>query len=86
MPDVGPRHPGARGAPNEIYTGAEGVGLFVGRNALYLQQGKKGGIPRSIRDAFGRTEYIATIEVRAGHRLLRELQVFACYDYRTMPL
>ncbi len=72
--------------PNEIYTEEQGVNLFVGRSALYLQQGKKESLPRNIRNAFGRTEHIATIEVRTGSRLLRELQVFACYDYRTLPL
>ena len=81
-----PLPPGAPRDPNEIFTEEQGVNRFVGRSALYLQQGKKGGIPRSIRNAFGRTQHIATIEVRAGDRLLRELQVFACYDYRTMPL
>ena len=72
--------------PNEIYTEEEGVNLFTGRTALFLQLGKKERAPRSIRAGFGRTERIATIEVRTGGRLLREFQVFACYDYRTMSL
>ncbi len=72
--------------PNEIYTEEEGVNLFAGRTALYFQIGKKERPPRNIRNAFGRTKQIATIEVHAGARLLREVQVFACYDYRTMPL
>ena len=81
-----PLPPNAVRDPNEIYTEEQGVNLFAGRTALYFQSGKKGGPPRNIRGAFGRTEQIATIEVRAGRRLLRELQVYACYDYRTMPL
>lgn len=80
-----PLPPGAPRDPNEVYTEEQGVNLFTGRSALYLQQGKK-GLPRNIRNAFGRVEQIATIEVRSGSRLLRELQVFACYDYRTLPL
>ena len=72
--------------PNEIYTEEDGVNLFVGRTALYLQLGRKAQVPRSIRAAFGRTELIDTIEVRTGGGLLREVQVYACYDYRTMPL
>lgn len=71
---------------NEIYTEEEGVNLFAGRTALFLQLGSKGRPPRNIRAGFGRTERISTIEVRAGGRLLRQLQVYACYDYRTMPL
>jgi hypothetical protein len=81
-----PLPPNAARDPNEVYTEEEGVNLFTGRTALYLQEGKKERPPRNIRAAFGRTEQIATIEVRAGGRLLRELQVYACYDYRTMPL
>ena len=81
-----PLPPGAVRDPNEIYTEEDGVNLFTGRNALYFQVGKKRQPPRSIRGGFRRTELIDTIEVRAGNRLLRELQVYACYDYRTMPL
>jgi len=76
----------AERAPDEVYTDEEGVNLFVGRTALYLQLGDKHSLPRSIRGGFGRTELIATIEVRTDDRLLREVQVYACYDYRTMPL
>jgi hypothetical protein len=76
----------AERAPDEVYTEEEGVNLFVGRTALYLQLGKKHSLPRSIRGGFGRTELIDTIEVRTDDRLLREVQVYACYDYRTMPL
>jgi Dolichyl-phosphate-mannose-protein mannosyltransferase len=72
--------------PNDVYTEEEGVNLFVGRDALYLQLGKKRPLPRSIRGGFGRTKFIDTIEVKTAGRLLRQLQVYACYDYRTMPL
>ncbi len=71
---------------NEIYTEESGVNLFTGRTALFLQLGKKERLPRSITGGFERTEPIATIEVRVHGRLLRHLQVYACYDYRTMPL
>lgn len=81
-----PLPPNAARDPNETYTEEQGVNRFVGRTALYFQQGKKGWPPRNIRNAFGRTEPVATIEVRTDGRLLREFQVFACYDYRTMPL
>jgi hypothetical protein len=81
-----PLSPSAVRDPNEIYTEEEGVNLFTGRTALYLQLGRKERAPRNIRAAFGRTELIDTIEVRIGGRLLREVQVYACYDYRTMPL
>ncbi len=81
-----PLPPNERREPNEIYTEESGRNLFTGRTALYLQLGKRTNLPRAIRGGFERTQPIATIEVRSGHRLLREVQVFACYDYRTMPL
>ncbi len=71
---------------DQVYSEEDGVNLFTGRTALYLQQGKKKQPPRNIRGGFARTEQIATIEVRTNGRLLRELQVYACYDYRTLPL
>jgi hypothetical protein len=76
----------AERAPDEVYTEEEGGNPFVGRTALYLQVGKKHSLPRSIRGGFGRTELIDTIEVRTDDRLLRQVQVYACYDYRTLPL
>jgi 4-amino-4-deoxy-L-arabinose transferase-like glycosyltransferase len=72
--------------PNEVFTEEQGVNLFAGRTALYLQSGERAGVPRAISGGFGRTERIAIIEVRAGGRRLRQLQVYACYDYRTLPL
>ena len=81
-----PLPPEAVRDPNEVYTEEQGVNLFAGRTALYLQSGERRESPRAISGGFGRTERIATIEVRAGGRLLRQLQVYACYDYRTMPL
>ncbi len=81
-----PLAPDAVRDPNEIYTEEQGVNLFTGRNALFLQLGKRDHPPRNISAGFGRTELISTIEVRTGDRVLRELQVYACYDYRTMPL
>ena len=72
--------------PNEIYTEEGGINIFTGRNALYFQEGKRKGVPRNIQSGFQRVEPIATIEILSGQRLLRALQVYACYDYRPLPL
>jgi hypothetical protein len=72
--------------PNEVYTEEQGVNLFSGRTALFLRPSGRAELPRAIGGGFGRTEQIARIEVRAGGRLLRRLYVYACYDYRTLPL
>ncbi len=81
-----PLPPNATPDPNNVYTEEQGVNLFVGRNALFLQEGKTKRPPRSITGGFRRVEPIATIEVRAQGRLFRQLQVYACYEYRTLPL
>ena len=76
----------ARRDPNEVYTEEEGVNRFTGRTALFFQNGKRNGPPRAIRAGFSRIEPIATIEVRSAARVVREVQVYACYEYRTMSL
>jgi 4-amino-4-deoxy-L-arabinose transferase-like glycosyltransferase len=72
--------------PNEVYTEEQGINLFTGRTAFFIQEGRKEYAPRNIRRAFQRTEQIAILEVRIGDRFLRELQIYACYDYHTLPL
>ncbi|HEY1770011.1 MAG TPA: glycosyltransferase family 39 protein [Chthoniobacterales bacterium] len=81
-----PLPPNAVRDPNDVYTEEQGVNLFVGRTALYFQEGAKTRPPRSIFGGFTRVEPLSTIEVRAGGRLLRKLRVWACYNYRTLPL
>lgn len=81
-----PRPPQDATERDEVYTEEQGVNLFIGRNALYLQEGKKSGPPSSIMRGFARVEPLATVEVRAGDQVLHQMQVFACYNYRTLPL
>ena len=70
--------------PDDLHRG-RGVNLFVGRTALYCRWERNIHCPAASAAA-GRTELIDTIEVRTDDRLLREVQVYACYDYHTMPL
>ena len=81
-----PLPPNAVRDPNEVYTEEQGVNLFTGRTALYIQEAKQGEPPHNISGAFRRTQLISTIEVRTDGRLLHQLRVYACYDYRTLPL
>jgi len=73
-------------AENEVYTEEQGVNPFIGRTALYIQNGNRDNPPRNIRNAFERTEMLGTVEVRRYGKLMRELQVYACSKYRTLPL
>jgi len=70
----------------DVYTEEQGVNLFEGRSALYIQASNKQEPARNIKAAFGSTERIAVIEVRRSGRLLRTLQIFLCRNYRTLPL
>ncbi len=72
--------------PNETYTEEDGVNLFVGRSALYIQQKDRATPPHHIQEGFRSVERVATIEVRRFGRSVRTLQVFLCRDYRTLPL
>jgi hypothetical protein len=70
----------------EVYTEEEGVNLFIGRSALYIQSGKGVLVPHNIQSGFQSVERIATIEVSRFDAKVREWQVFLCRNYRTLPL
>ena len=70
----------------EVYTEEEGVNLFTGRSALYIQSGKGVLVPHNIRAGFQSVDRIATVEVTRFGAIVREWQVFLCRDYRTLPL
>jgi hypothetical protein len=70
----------------EVYTEEGGINRFTGRSALYIQSGKSELAPHNIRAAFQSVDRIATIEVSRFGAKVREWQVFACRNYRTLPL
>src|SRR2546423_2116869 len=70
----------------EVYSEEEGVNLFTGRSALYIQNGKSDLVPHNIRAGFQSVERIATIQVSRFGAKMREWQVFVCRNYRTLPL
>jgi PIN domain nuclease of toxin-antitoxin system len=70
----------------EVYSEEEGVNLFTGRSALYIQNGKSDLVPHNIRAGFQSVERIATIQVSRFGAKMREWQVFLCRNYRTLPL
>jgi hypothetical protein len=78
--------PGVPRPEDEIYSEENGVNPFVGRSALFIQDGEKGRVPHNIRMAFQSSEPVGTIEVRRYGRLVRAWQVFLCRSYRTLPL
>lgn len=75
-----------RAKEGDVYTEENGVNRFLGRSALYVQSRKDEEAPRNIRRAFARVESLGTISVRRYGEPLRDVQVFACYNYQTLPL
>ena len=70
----------------EVYTEEEGVNLFTGRSALYIQSGKSEVVPHNIRAGFQSVDRVATVQVSRFGAPVREWQVFLCRNYRTLPL
>jgi hypothetical protein len=70
----------------EVYTEEEGVNLFAGRDALYIQSGKGELVPHNIKAGFQTVDRIASVEVTRFGTPVREWQVFLCRNYRTLPL
>jgi Dolichyl-phosphate-mannose-protein mannosyltransferase len=70
----------------EVYTEEEGVNVFTGRSALYIQSGKSELVPHNIKAAFQSVDRVAMIEVTRFGTTVREWQVFLCRSYRTLPL
>jgi 4-amino-4-deoxy-L-arabinose transferase-like glycosyltransferase len=78
--------PGMQRPDGEVYTEESGINLFVGRDALFIRDGKKKRVPHNISAAFQSTEPVGTIEVWRYGKVLRTWQVFLCRNYRTLPL
>lgn len=70
----------------DAYTEEDGVNLFEGRTAIYLQTSMRMEPARKIRAAFATVDHHATIEVRRYGRLIRTVQVFICRKYRPLAL
>ncbi len=78
--------PGKPVTEGDVYTEQDGVNLFEGRNAMYLQASKRTTPARKISAAFSSVEHHATLEVSRYGRVVRTVQVFVCKNYRTLPL
>ncbi len=78
--------PAASLPKDAYYTEEQGVNPFLGRNALYITDRAELNPPSTIKNAFGKVEMIKVITIERRGLPLRQLRVFACYDYRTMSL
>jgi hypothetical protein len=71
---------------DEYYTEEGGVSLFIGRTALYITDRAEERPPSSIKRGFERVEMIRCIDFTRRGLPLRQLRVFACYNYRQVSL
>ena len=81
--------PSSSAREDAYYTEEQGVNLFEGRNALYVTDESKTGAerpPSAIERGFERVELIRLFRIERRGEPLRDLRVFACYNYRTLPL
>ena len=72
--------------PLEDFYSAEGVNFFAGRTALYITDRAEERAPSSIERGFERVEMVALLRVTRRGLPLRELRIFACYNYRSLSL
>ncbi len=82
--------PPAGAAPaDSYYTEEQGVNLFEGRDALFITDESRTGAerpPSAIQRGFERVELVRLFRIERRGEPLRDLRVFACYNYRPLPL
>jgi Dolichyl-phosphate-mannose-protein mannosyltransferase len=71
---------------NVYFTEQAGVNPFLDRTALYVTDHPEGNPPRNLQNSFARWQLIAVYELERRGLPLREIRVFACYQYQTLPL
>ena len=73
--------------PLDEYASEEmGVSLFFGRNALYVTDREERWVPNALSKSFEKVEMIELWQETRRGLPLRSIRVFACYNYRSLPL
>jgi hypothetical protein len=70
----------------EYFTEQKGVNPFIGRSALYITTSGDETAPSNLENAFERVEMIALLKFTRHGLPLREIRIFACQNYRSLPL
>jgi 4-amino-4-deoxy-L-arabinose transferase-like glycosyltransferase len=63
-----------------------GINPFMDRTALYVTEKPEESPPQNLQSAFARWELVALYRIDRKKNPLREIRVFACYQYQTLPL
>ncbi|HEV7866284.1 MAG TPA: glycosyltransferase family 39 protein [Chthoniobacteraceae bacterium] len=78
--------PAGNNPEQTYYTEEGGSNPFLGRTALYVTDRAEERPPSSIKRGFERVEMIRCIDFSRRGFPLRQLRVFACYNYRQVSL
>jgi hypothetical protein len=73
-------------ARDTTFTEEAGINPFMDRTALYVTDRPEPSPPQNLQSAFTRWELVAVYELNRSNRSLRQIRIFACYQYQTLPL
>jgi hypothetical protein len=68
------------------FTEEQGVNRFIDRTALYITDVPDSAPPQSLQNAFTRWELLTVYELQRKDLPNRQIRIFGCYQYQTLPL
>lgn len=71
---------------DEYFSQEQGTNPFLGRNALYITDRAEEKPATGVKRGFEHTEMIALYDIQRRGQPLRQIRIFACYNYRSLPL
>jgi hypothetical protein len=71
---------------DESFVEESAVSRFQGRNALYITDRQEERAPSAIKAGFKRVEMISCVDLNRRGLPLRQVRIFACYNYETPSL
>lgn len=71
---------------DQAYVEEEGPNPFSGKTALYITDRPEEKPPSSIKGGFEKCEMVKCFDIDRRGQPLRQIRIFACYNYRGMPL
>jgi Ca2+/Na+ antiporter len=71
---------------DESFVEEQGISIFAGRTALYVTDRAEERPPSTVKDGFEKVELIGCFDLNRRGVFLRQLRIFACYNYHGMAL
>ncbi len=78
--------PDASAQRDTTFTEEQGVNRFIDRTALYITDAPDAAPPQNLQSAFTRWELLTVYELQRKDLPNRQIRIFACYQYQTLPL